>query len=250
MHPPTAEGPLWQYGYSTALGLRCSSAGTFVCRPARESGGSGGGGERGCSSQVLPSFVPAMSCMSERFHLHHVELLFPGQRGTATCWCFSPGAVCAWGPDVSSSGGCWVLAQEWVSVHHPRVFPGAIRDVAGSERGVERLHCGRELVGCTGSHPPALPAWGHGASPLPHRTESWAEGVTRVAACPCFASLCHVSWAWGVPCMMSFLPPTLLLSDPLSAGPFPSRFPAHGDAATGALGCSGCPRRGLSGHRT
>lgn len=45
------------------------------------------------------------------------------------------------------------------------------------------------------------------SSPIPHRTGSWPEGMTRVSASPCFALLHHVSWAWRVPCVMSSFPP-------------------------------------------
>lgn len=44
MRLPTAKGPLRLYSRSVALGLRCSSVGAFMCRPACESGSSRGGG--------------------------------------------------------------------------------------------------------------------------------------------------------------------------------------------------------------
>ena len=164
----------------------------------------------------------------------HVQAVPPPPRQAAVppaaqCSCMlvhlPPCAVCARRPDVSSSGGSWVLVQERVSVHHPWLFPGTIWDAVRSERGAARLCCGRELVGCAGSHPLALPAWGHGASPLPRRTGSRAEGMTRVLAHPCFAPLRHVSWAWRVPCVMSSFPPPSFCQTLHALAPSPAASP-------------------------
>lgn len=107
---------------------------------------------------------------------------------------------------------------------------------------------GGERAGCCG----ASLRWGAGGTaggtgsfPLPHlQTGSWAESMTRVLGCHCFAPLCHISWVWGALCDV-VLSTTLLLSDLLSAAPFPSCFPTNGDAAAGRRG-SGCPWKGLS----
>lgn len=208
MRLPTAKGPLRLHSRSVALGLRCSSVGAFVCRPACESGSSrGGGGHLSGDVQAgfcLVSSGPHPACPSDAT-FSTWSCRSPGMwlRVGAS----PPGAVRAQGPDVSSSGGSWVLAQERVSVHHLWVFPGAIRDTVRSKRGAAGLWCGRELVGCAGSQPPALPAWGHGASLLPCRVGFRTEGMTRVLACPCFAPLRHISSAWRAVCVMLSLPP-------------------------------------------
>lgn len=79
--PPTAKGALQRHSHRTELGPRCSRAGAFVCRPARESGG---GGERSSGDVqarfCLVSSQPHPAC--------------PSGATSSPCSCCSPAAPC------------------------------------------------------------------------------------------------------------------------------------------------------------